>query len=134
MSTQKREILFRVTAADCDWQYMASGGKGGQNVNKRATKVRCTHRESGAVGVAQDHREQRRNKELAFVRMAETPAFKAWWKVKCARLRGVEIAAAEAVERAMRPHNITTEVKEDGKWRPARPEDFIEEDSQNYRR
>lgn len=125
MSTD-REVLFRVTAADCDWQYVRASGKGGQNVNKRSTKVRCTHRASGAVGVAQDHREQRRNKVLAFERMAADPKFTAWHRTECARRLGQLKSIEEEVDRQMRPGNIRVEVQDQGRWRDAVPEDFVE--------
>lgn len=78
-------LLFSVTAGDCDWQYLARGGKGGQKQNKTASAVRCMHRPSGAAGFAHDHREQRKNRELAFSRMAHTETFRSWHRVEVAR-------------------------------------------------
>ena len=52
-----RELLFSVTADDCEWDYYNGTGKGGQNRNKRATCVRVRHRASGAVGNCSNHRE-----------------------------------------------------------------------------
>lgn len=114
----QKEILFKVTAADCDWEYTRSSGKGGQNVNKVNSKVRCTHRASGAVGVAQDTRDQHQNKKLAFTRMAKTPEFEKWHKLECARRLGKLRNIDETVERLMHPENLVIEGKKDGKWRP----------------
>lgn len=111
-----KEILFKVTAADCDWDYSRSSGKGGQNVNKTNSKVRCTHRASGAVGVAQDTRYQKENKKLAFERMAHTPEFTKWHKLEVARRLGRLKNIEETVEQLMHPSNIEVHVMKDGKW------------------
>lgn len=115
---KKKEILFTVTAADCDWQYTRSSGKGGQNVNKVNSKVRCTHRASGAVGVAQDTRDQHQNKKLAFERMAKSKEFEKWHKVECARRLGKLRSIDETVDALMAPHNLQIEGKKDGRWTP----------------
>lgn len=109
--TEKTPILS-VTLADCDVQTKRGRGKGGQNRNKRDTAVRIVHRASGAVGESQEERSQLQNKKAAFRRMAETPKFQAWLR----QMRGqVTLAEIEASEQ-MRPRNIKTEVKVNGKW------------------
>ena len=67
--------VLSVTIHDCDVQHFRSGGKGGQNQNKRDTGTRVIHRPSGARGEARDERSQLQNKRLAFRRMAESAAF-----------------------------------------------------------
>lgn len=69
--------MFSVTLKDCELQTFKSGGKGGQNQNKRETGVRIIHHPSGARGEARDERSQLQNKKLAFRRMAEHPLFRA---------------------------------------------------------
>lgn len=69
--------MFSVTLKDCEQQTFRSGGKGGQNQNKRETGVRIIHHPSGARGEARDERSQLQNKKLAFRRMAEHPLFRA---------------------------------------------------------
>jgi protein subunit release factor B len=49
-----KHLLFSVTAKDCDWDTLAASSKGGQHANRNETAVRCTHRESGAVGVSRE--------------------------------------------------------------------------------
>ncbi len=110
-------LLFSVTAADCRFDFYRGSGKGGQKRNKTSSACRCTHIASGAVGSAEDHREQRRNKELAFQRMANTDTFKKWHKIEVARRLGHEQQDREEVERLMHPRYIKVEVKnEKGLW------------------
>lgn len=113
-----KEILFSVTAADCDWQYDRGTGAGGQKRNKTSSKCRCTHRASGAVGVDDSTRSQHQNKKHAFEKMAATKEFKSWHRTECARRMGHLRDVDERVEIALRPHNIKVEGRVDGKWTP----------------
>lgn len=56
---------------DCDLQFFRGTGPGGQNRNKVETGVRLTHRPSGLVVTAEEHRTQGANREAAYRRMAE---------------------------------------------------------------
>lgn len=70
-----KEKLFSVTAKDCEF---------------KAT------RGTGAMGYAEDHREQSRNRQLAFKRMAESKEFQSWATVKAeAYLGNIEIEEAD---------------------------------------
>jgi len=111
---QNKKLLFSVTKDDCRWDYYRCPGKGGQNVNKRDTGVRCTHPPSKAVGKSCDERSQGQNKRTAFKRMAESKEFKAWHKIECARRTGQLDLIEREVERQL--HNIKVEVKENGIW------------------
>lgn len=51
--------------AECDVDTFRAHGKGGQNVNRRETAVRLTHRTTGVMVTCQDERYQYRNKMLA---------------------------------------------------------------------
>ncbi len=51
--------------SEIDIQFTKSGGKGGQNVNKRETAVRITHTPSGIVSYADGQRTQESNRETA---------------------------------------------------------------------
>jgi len=55
--------------AECEVDTYRSSGKGGQNVNRRETAIRLTHRPSGLVVTCQDERFQYRNKQLALARL-----------------------------------------------------------------
>ena len=59
---KERKLLFSVTAKDCDWDYYRGSGAGGQKRNKTSNAVRCTHKDSKAVGKAEDTRSQLQNK------------------------------------------------------------------------
>lgn len=67
-----------VTIDDCEVQTFRSGGKGGQNQNKRDTGVRVIHHPSGARGESREQRSQLQNKQAAFRRMAESVPFRTW--------------------------------------------------------
>jgi len=111
----KRELVFSVTASDCDWSYTRGTGNGGQKKNKTNSAVHCTHRASGAHGYAEDHRSQHQNRSLAFERMAKTKKFEDWRHLEFLKRTGQEAVIQDNVERQMR--KIKVEVKDDGLWK-----------------
>lgn len=121
-----KELLFRVTANDCDWSYTRGTGPGGQKRNKTSSKVRCTHRASGAIGESDETRSQHDNKRLAFRKMAETKEFKTWHKIETAKRLGNLISIEDNIKSAMRESNLKIEGRVDGKWVPI--EDAVLED------
>jgi peptide chain release factor len=78
---------------DLDEQFVHSGGKGGQNVNKVATCVVLLHRPSGTQIKCQDARTQGLNRYLARQRLAE--------KLETAQL-GALSAREQEIERIRR--------------------------------
>ena len=120
------ELLFSVTADDCEWMFFSAGGKGGQHQQKTASACRCRHKESGAEGISRDHREQRRNKVEAFKRMANSEKFQTWVKLEASRRmvsneekRQREIRTEIALDKMMEPANLKIEMKDEkGKWVP----------------
>lgn len=120
MNSMSKELLFSVTANDCDWQYLRGTGPGGQKRNKTESKVRCVHRASGAIGESDETRNQHQNKRLAFRKMAESKEFKLWHRLETARLMGDKMTIEEKVNHAMEDRNILTEIKQDGKWVPVK--------------
>ncbi len=111
-----KELLFSVTATDCDWQTLRGTGPGGQKRNKTESKVRCVHRASGAIGESDQTRSQHQNRVIAFRKMAESKEFQTWHRIECARLMGDKITVEETVTKMMRPQHLKVEGKVDGKW------------------
>lgn len=123
-----KELLFSVTAADCDWQYLRGTGPGGQKRNKTESKVRCVHRASGASGESDLTRSQHENKQIAFGKMAATKKFQLWHKMEIARRMGDKITIEEKVDNAMRDTNLKLEGKVDGRWVPIEEAPFEEKE------
>lgn len=70
-----RRRILSVTIHDCEVQHFRSGGKGGQNQNKRDTGTRVIHHPSGARGESREERSQLQNKKKAFTRMVQSAQF-----------------------------------------------------------
>lgn len=89
-------------------QTFTVSGHGGGGKDTSNTGVRITHPESGAVGEGREERSQNANKKRAFERMANSPKFKSWHRIRCAELlagRSVD----QIVNDAMRPENLKIE-------------------------
>ena len=103
MNVEPKEILFSVTAADCEWSYTRGTGAGGQKKNKTSSAVHCIHRPSGSRGYAEDTRSQAKNREIAFERMAQSKEFKKWHQVEVMRRTGqsaiIEARVAQEMKR-----------------------------------
>jgi hypothetical protein len=99
-----------VSIHDCEVQTFRSGGKGGQNLNKRDTGCRVIHHPSGARGESREERSQLQNKRAAFRRMADTPAFRLWVALETGR-----IAVAEA-NLTIPPEHLRIETRVGGRW------------------
>jgi protein subunit release factor B len=125
MEKKERQLLFSVTATDCDWSYTKGSGPGGQKKNKTSSAVHCVHRDSKAHGYCEATRSQTENKRRAFIRMTETESFKQWHRLECLRRNGQMKQIDQIVEEAMRPQNIKIETKKDGKWVETKVEDLL---------
>lgn len=104
----KKKVLS-LTTKDFKWEYFKASGKGGQNKNKRDTAVRVTHPPSGAVGYSCDERSQRKNKEKAFKRMAESEKFQRWVKIETIK-KSMDLEEIEKeVDKMMKEENLKIE-------------------------
>jgi len=115
VNVNKKELVFSVTAADCEWKYTRGTGNGGQKRNKTNSAVHCIHRPSGAAGYAEDTRSQPKNRQIAFERMANSKEFKRWNHVEFLRRTGQQAVIEDNVKREMR--RIRVDVKENGLWK-----------------
>jgi protein subunit release factor A len=110
-----KTLVFSLTASDFEFQTFCTGGNGGQHRNAKQNGVRCIHRESGARAEHRDGRDQRKNKEAAFVKCCETQEFKIWHKVECARRMKTKPSFTPAeinslVDAQMKPENLKEEL------------------------
>lgn len=116
MGKKRGELLFSLDKRDFKLEFFRSGGKGGQHQNKTSSGVRIRHLDSGAVAECRETRSQLQNKKIAFERLVNTPEFKKWHKIQCAKAMGLAVDIEEQVSRQMQPKNIKVEIKEDGRW------------------
>lgn len=107
-----RTPILTVTIHDCEVQTFRSGGKGGQNQNKRDTGVRVIHHPSGARGESREERSQLQNKRTAFRRMVDRPEFRYWIHVQTGRLESEEAYLA----RQLKEENLFIEVRGPDGW------------------
>lgn len=94
---------------------------------KIVVTLRLTHRPSGGVGYSADERDQGRNRRVAFRRLAESAAFRAW-----IRLIAAEIITGKTIEQRvedeMASEKLKVEVRgEDGRWRAVDSGDYLDE-------
>lgn len=123
--TMPRELVFSVTAKDCEWAYTRGTGNGGQKKNKTNSAVHCIHRPSGAHGYAEDTRVQAKNRSLAFARMAACKAFKDWSHREFLRRTGQQAMMEDNVNREMK--KIRVDVKDDeGLWKSVDKDDPLD--------
>ena len=118
MKTRRRnkEPLLTLTKKDFRVDTFRSGGKGGQNQNKRDTGVRITHKASGISAESRTARNQAHNKKLAFHRLCENKEFRNWLKIES--IYAEEIS--RYVDEAMELENLKIEVFDKGVWRESK--------------
>lgn len=102
-----------MTIHDCEVQHFRSGGKGGQNQNKRDTGTRVIHPPSGARGESREERSQLQNKLTAFLRMVHSPKFQLWLRIETGRIAVVEENLANF---AIPESDLKIEIRQGGRW------------------
>lgn len=123
---KKKELLFSVTAKDCEWSYTKGTGAGGQKRNKTSSAVHCTHRPSGAHGYSEASRSQHDNKREAFVKMAESKEFQKWNRMEAMRRMGVLDEINHKVDQEML-YNTKIEIRIDGVWTEVKPHMLVDD-------
>lgn len=128
---KKKELLFSVTAKDCEWSYTKGTGAGGQKRNKTSSAVHCTHRPSGAHGYSEASRSQHDNKREAFVKMAESQEFQKWNRMEAMRRMGVLDEINHKVDQEML-YNTKIEIRIDDVWTEVKPHMLVD-DPEDFR-
>lgn len=109
---KKKELLFRLTEDDFRFIAKRGSGKGGQKKNKTSSAIQCFHDPSGAMGEAEDAREQSQNKKLAFKRCCDTVEFRSWLKLKTDAAMGlVEIEETDETGKVVKRKLNHQEIK-----------------------
>ena len=120
-----KELLFSVTASDCEFSYARGTGCGGQARNRSNNAVHCTHRASGAHGYSEASRSQLDNKQDAFRKMAESSEFKKWHHLETLRRNGAMKRIDDIVAEELR--RVRVEIKdENGRWVPVDIDDPLD--------
>ena len=88
---------------DLEWQFMRSGGAGGQSVNKTSSAVRLTHRPSGIVVTSSRERKQAQNRQIALELLRAQ-----LWEIEEEKKMAQQGQARSAIGRAMRAEKIRT--------------------------
>lgn len=105
----EKQLLFSLTKNDFEVQTFCTGGNGGQHRNAKQNGVRIIHRASGARVEHRDGRDQGKNKEAAFRKLAESPTFKAWHQMEVAKRLGMLADVDLLVDKQMAPENLKIE-------------------------
>jgi len=104
-----KQLLFSLSSRDFEFQTFCTGGNGGQHRNAKQNGVRCIHPASGARAEHRDGRDQRKNKEEAFRKCAESPEFKAWHRVETMKRLGLLKDLDRKVDEMMADQNLLVE-------------------------
>lgn len=101
--------LFSLTKNDFVIQTFCTGGNGGQHRNAKQNGVRIIHPDSGARAEHRDGRDQNKNKEEAFKKLANTKEFKAWHQVETMKRLGLIREIENKVDQMMSEKNLKIE-------------------------
>lgn len=100
-------------------QHFRSGGKGGQNQNKRDTGTRVIHHPSGARGESREERSQLQNKRAAFLRMVHSEKFQLWLRIETGRI------SVQEANFTIPTKEVKTEIRSGGRWVEADPDTLL---------
>jgi peptide chain release factor 2 len=106
---KEMKLLFSLTKKDFEVQTFCTGGPGGQHKNAKQNGVRVIHKASGARAEHRDGRDQAKNKEAAFLKLAKNDKFLKWHRAEVARRLGQLANIDHLVDEQMRAHNLKVE-------------------------
>ena len=92
----EKKLLFSVTMKDLEMQTFSVGGPGGGGKDTSNSAVRLIHPPSGAVGEGREARSNTQNRKAAFRHLIDSPKFKGWHKLECARRMGQRVPETES--------------------------------------
>ena len=105
---------------DLGWEFMRSGGAGGQSVNKTSSAVRLTHKPSGIVVRVSQERKQLQNRDIALellrAQLWEQEEEKHQSKIDSARLAIGRNMRAEKIRTYNYPQNRVTDHRINQSW------------------
>ena len=96
---QPKETQIEINPADIQMDFTTSSGPGGQNVNKRQTAVRLTHKPTGLVVISEASRTQQANREHA-IKLLRAKLYEQEENAKETELSGKRKAQIGAAKRA----------------------------------
>lgn len=105
----EKKLLFSLTRNDFEIQTFCTGGNGGQHRNAKQNGVRIVHPASGARAEHRDGRDQAKNKKEAFIKLCNSPQFRAWHRMEVAKRLGLFKDVERRVEEQMREKNLKVE-------------------------
>jgi peptide chain release factor 1 len=97
------KTAIAVREEDLEWQFMRSGGAGGQSVNKTNSAVRLIHKPSGIAVTARQERKQAQNREIALELLRSQ-----LWEIEEEKRLATIGNARIAIGRAQRSEKIRT--------------------------
>lgn len=92
-----------IRSEDLTWEFMRSGGAGGQSVNKTSSAVRLTHKPSGVVVRVSQERKQLQNRAIALELLRAQ-----LWTIEQEKKDSKLESARSAIGRNMRAEKIRT--------------------------
>src|SRR3990172_8558396 len=95
------KLLFSYSKKDFRIDTFRSGGKGGQNQNKRDTGVRITHLESGFSAESREHRTQQQNWQSAWDKLRSNKEFIAWLERKGMQIKMEQDGMIKKIEKTV---------------------------------